>query len=86
MEDKATIVVRVEEFGESVALSFGDGEVPHVSEEVQELAGRHGIVAVTVQSLEGRVRGKVADGAESLACCLEATLAVANSNQQALES
>ena len=86
MEGKAAILVRVEELDETVSLALRDSEVALISEEVEDLEGADEGVAVSVKSLEGGVGSEVADRAEALAGRLEASLAVAHSNEQLLQS
>lgn len=86
MEGKSAILVAVEEAHETVGLRLRGGEVALVSQEVEHLEGADEGVAISVKSLEGGVRGEVADGAETLAGGLQASLAVADSHEQLLES
>ena len=86
LEGKTTILVGVEEADETVGLALRGGEVALISEEVEDLEGADKGVRVSVKSLEGGVRGEVADGAEALAGGLEASLSVTNSDEQLLES
>ena len=86
LEGKTTILVGVEEADETVGLALRRGEVALVSEEVEDLKGADKGVAVSVKSLEGGVRGEVADGAKTLAGGLEASLTVADSNKHFFES
>lgn len=86
MEGKTTILVGVEEADETVGLALRRREVALISEEVEDLEGAHEGVAVSVKSLEGRVGGEVADGAEALAGRLKTSLSVADGNEQLFES
>ena len=61
LEGKTAIFVRVEEFDEAVGLRFGSAEVALISEVIEYFKGGDISVAVSVKSLEGRVRGEITD-------------------------
>ena len=86
LEGESAILVAVEEADETVGLRLTGGEVALISEEVEHLEGADEGVAISVKSLEGRVGGEVADRAETLACGLEASLAIADSDEELFES
>ena len=86
MEGETAILVRVEETHQAVRLALRRGEVALISQEVEHFEGADVSVAVSVKSLEGRVRGEIADRAEALAGGLKASLSVADGNEQLFES
>ena len=86
LEGKTAIFVRVEESDEAVGLRFGSAEVALISEIVEYFKGGDISVAVSVKSLEGRVRGEVADGAETLASEFEAHLTATDGDEKILKS
>jgi hypothetical protein len=86
LEGQTGILVRVEEADQSVGLALRGGEVALISQEVEDFEGADEGVSVSVKSLEGGVGGEVADRAEALTGTFEASLAVADSHKQLLES
>ena len=53
-----------------MGLSFTDGEVTLVAQEIQKLDRADEGVAIPVESLEGRMGGEVANATEALTCGL----------------
>ena len=86
MERKSSILVRVKESDKAVRLRLRRSEVALITEEVEDFEGADEGVAISVKSLEGRVRGEVADGAKTLTGDLKALLTVANSHDKILQS
>ena len=86
LEGESAILVRVEESDEAVRLRLRDGEVALVAEVVEDLERRDCLVAIPVKSLEGRVRGKVADVTEALTGAFQGHLTAANGNKEFLKS
>ena len=86
LEGESAVFVRVEESDEAVGLGFRDGVVALVAEVVEDLEGRDSLVAVSVKSLEGRVRGEVADVTEALTGAFQGHLTAANGNKEFLKS
>ena len=66
LERESAVFVRVEESDEAVGLRLRDGVVALVAEVVEDLERGDSLVAVSVKSLEGRVRGEVTDVTEAL--------------------
>lgn len=86
MERETTILVRVEEADKSVGLILTGSEVSVVSQVVEKLMGSDVTIGVAVEALEGRVRSKVSDGAETSTGSLELSLSVTNSDEKVLKS
>ena len=86
LEGESAVFVRVEESDEAVGLRFRDGVVALVAEVVEDLERRDSLVAVSVKSLEGRVRGEVADVTEALTGAFQGHLTAANGNKEFLKS
>lgn len=86
LELQPVVAVGVEEVDESEALVLADCEIALVSQEVENFMRSDRTVAISVESLEGRVGSKVADGAEALTGSFKASLAVSDSNKQIFKS
>ena len=84
MERKSPILVRVKESDKTVCLRLRCREVALITEEVEDFEAADEGVAISVKSLEGRVRGEVADGAKALTGYLKALLTVADSHDKIL--
>ena len=65
---------------------FSDTEVALISQEVDDLTSCYDTVAITVESLEGRVRSEVSNSAQSRASCFEALFTVTESDEEILQS
>ena len=86
LEGESAILIRVEESDEAVRLRLRDGEVALVAEVVEDLERRDCLVAIPVKSLEGRVRGEVADVAQALTGAFQGHLTATDGDEQLFKS
>lgn len=63
LEGQASIFIAVKEFYEAISFSLADRKVSVVTQEVNKLLCRDRVDGIAVEALEGRVWGKVSDGA-----------------------
>ena len=86
LERESSVLIWVEESNEAVRLRLRDGEVTLVAEVVEDLEWCDRLGAVPVKSLEGRVRGEVADVAQALTGAFQGHLTVTDGDEQLFKS